>query len=999
MPPSKPSHQHPPDHFPTSPAAQAALTHLSLVLFPAQYSAPFLASCLAHWLAQPAPAGAARWTEEALVERVCEKLLEEEETGRAGRAVGWLPAATAAGGAMAQGGIAEKEEVRRRWARAAGKGKEREIPRPSAAGPGGGKTEDVTLARNLALIRLHALFPLVPIVEIRVLLLSLEHTFLHQATEELLLRSEASSASSAARKNRDAVGVEVVDLAEVGRSVLSAFRSLFQPAASRRGDAQGKARATSDGSAPLDPVLTPHDLFRPPSHNAALIAHFTTLFPAFSAQSVRRAVEEEGGSYPALRARFEVEAAERAARVARAGGGRGKWWTGFGLFSPQPLSSSASASGDASPSSSSAASGDVQRELAARRLLRDPGANVAAAKEVEAYYASLERPSRPRRVRETEQGLEAASSPSTSSSPEPTTIECQCCFTDVPLLPSSSLLTCDAPSPSARHAFCPPCLRSYAHTFLSGGSPLPPLALSMLALPCFAAASTAGGEPCPAALRAATLRRALDRRTVRLFERRSAEANLEALVSGGEGDGGAPAGGGVRVHRCPFCPYGEIAPPSSSASSPSDSPLARVFLPAWTTPWPPAAAILVATLLGLVALAVFALAVGVFALLCPVPVPRLEKVYAELYPALSPTPAPAADDPPQPATLLPLPLSTSLLLSPHHLPALSLSFLRGIAARVVRRKEGKRTVFRCRNFGRRGGLREREWWLERLEGVGERVGEWMEREEREEEEGEGEGGATAEEVEERRREKLVQLVWGGDDLTSSSSSSSGGDGYDDDEEDEEEERETDRCGRLSCLLCSGALNPSAPSLHTCHSSPLPSSFGAPNPAVNEKERAEESLRLAVEAAMSAAVARRCDRCGAGVVKEGGCNKVTCRCGAAYCWACREAVPPSVGYRHFCQHFLPDPSQGCTECSSCSLWKEGDEKERVREAAAAARRKWVLDHPDWAKKVDVKDVVVRVGPPAALTEGHPLSEELLNSFEQAVERVVSFFLLIVPLSAV
>ena len=66
------------------------------------------------------------------------------------------------------------------------------------------------------------------------------------------------------------------------------------------------------------------------------------------------------------------------------------------------------------------------------------------------------------------------------------------------------------------------------------------------------------------------------------------------------------------------------------------------------------------------------------------------------------------------------------------------------------------------------------------------------------------------------------------------------------------------CGLGSCVVCAKAW----PSMivHSCV----------------EDER--DQLRLYVEQAMADAIKRVCPQCGCGFVKDGGCNKMTCRCG-------------------------------------------------------------------------------------------------------------------------
>ena len=119
----------------------------------------------------------------------------------------------------------------------------------------------------------------------------------------------------------------------------------------------------------------------------------------------------------------------------------------------------------------------------------------------------------------------------------------------------------------------------------------------------------------------------------------------------------------------------------------------------------------------------------------------------------------------------------------------------------------------------------------------------------------------------------MRFVWGddgeGDTADSSSSSSSSS-------SQQQEVGNTPSCGRVSCLLCQAALNPAAPSLHDCTGTSSSSATTTDSNA-SPQDRAEESLRLAVEKAMNAAVVRECERCGAGLTKKGGegaCNKVS-----------------------------------------------------------------------------------------------------------------------------
>ncbi|XP_034394498.1 E3 ubiquitin-protein ligase RNF216 isoform X2 [Cyclopterus lumpus] len=83
------------------------------------------------------------------------------------------------------------------------------------------------------------------------------------------------------------------------------------------------------------------------------------------------------------------------------------------------------------------------------------------------------------------------------------------------------------------------------------------------------------------------------------------------------------------------------------------------------------------------------------------------------------------------------------------------------------------------------------------------------------------------------------------------------------------------------------------------------------------EKDEIRMRVLFEERMTAARVRKCVKCGTGLVKSEGCNRMSCRCGSFMCYLCRE---PITGYNHFCQH-ARSPGAPCRHCRKCSLWTD------------------------------------------------------------------------------
>ncbi|KPP77431.1 hypothetical protein Z043_103147, partial [Scleropages formosus] len=104
--------------------------------------------------------------------------------------------------------------------------------------------------------------------------------------------------------------------------------------------------------------------------------------------------------------------------------------------------------------------------------------------------------------------------------------------------------------------------------------------------------------------------------------------------------------------------------------------------------------------------------------------------------------------------------------------------------------------------------------------------------------------------------------------------------------------------------------------------------------------------------MTAARVRKCHKCGTGLVKSEGCNRMSCRCGAFMCYLCRE---PINGYNHFCQH-ARSPGAECRHCKKCSLWTDPtqDDERIIQEIQKQAEAELQKKNSENKRK--------RVGPP-------------------------------------
>ncbi|XP_066260335.1 uncharacterized protein [Euwallacea similis] len=96
----------------------------------------------------------------------------------------------------------------------------------------------------------------------------------------------------------------------------------------------------------------------------------------------------------------------------------------------------------------------------------------------------------------------------------------------------------------------------------------------------------------------------------------------------------------------------------------------------------------------------------------------------------------------------------------------------------------------------------------------------------------------------------------------------------------------------------------------------------------EKDEAVKA-RTYIENKMTEALIRECWKCGAKFIKEEGCNKMTCSCGAMMCYVCRK---PVTDYKHF-------NGQGGDRHDLCPLYTENAfvNEKNVLKAAEEAKK--------------------------------------------------------------
>lgn len=133
---------------------------------------------------------------------------------------------------------------------------------------------------------------------------------------------------------------------------------------------------------------------------------------------------------------------------------------------------------------------------------------------------------------------------------------------------------------------------------------------------------------------------------------------------------------------------------------------------------------------------------------------------------------------------------------------------------------------------------------------------------------------------------------------------------------------------------------------------------------------EVKARTYIEDKMTEALLRKCWKCGMKFIKEDGCNKMTCRCGALMCYVCGKPVD---GYNHF-------NGQGGTNYELCPLYSDTEKLhlDAVRKTGEEAKEEIKQKNPSVQLKHDPltglpkpkqKDTVYKPGPQYDPFHGH------------------------------
>jgi len=129
-----------------------------------------------------------------------------------------------------------------------------------------------------------------------------------------------------------------------------------------------------------------------------------------------------------------------------------------------------------------------------------------------------------------------------------------------------------------------------------------------------------------------------------------------------------------------------------------------------------------------------------------------------------------------------------------------------------------------------------------------------------------------------------------------------------------------------------------------------------------------SGRHAVEEALSKALMRSCPKCKQSIIKDYGCNKMTCsQCHTLFCYICQVAI---TDYNHFDKQGGPSRGQADGQSKRCPLYDGSSRiKDEMEVAAKEAAQKFQSENPD-VKEKDLKVEVPKVANTTTPRVAHP-----------------------------
>ncbi|KAK3913520.1 E3 ubiquitin-protein ligase RNF216 [Frankliniella fusca] len=140
-----------------------------------------------------------------------------------------------------------------------------------------------------------------------------------------------------------------------------------------------------------------------------------------------------------------------------------------------------------------------------------------------------------------------------------------------------------------------------------------------------------------------------------------------------------------------------------------------------------------------------------------------------------------------------------------------------------------------------------------------------------------------------------------------------------------------------------------------------------------EKKSETEMRTYIENQMTEALVRTCWKCARKFVKEDGCNKMTCQCGAMMCYICRQ---PVQNYSHF-------NGQGGDAYEKCPLYSDHHALEvaEVKKVAEQAKKEVMARMPNSSLKHDpTKILPVYQGPPRNDDSDSDLEDEEIDNDE-------------------